>query len=209
SDWCDFGECHDLDGVHRTSGRIYKITHGKPRRPEFASLAALADTQLIELQLHRNDWYVRTARRLLQERTAGGHDMKAVRALLRQMFNENPDVTRKLRAMWALHVTKGTGEGWLPSKLQHANEHIRVWAVKLLSDRREPDDRALQQLVDLAKKERSGLVRLHLASTLQRLAVSRRGDLALALAQRGEDAADRDLPLMLWYGVEPWVPAEP
>ena len=29
-DWSDTGECHDHDGVHRTSGRIYKVTYGKP-----------------------------------------------------------------------------------------------------------------------------------------------------------------------------------
>ena len=28
SDWNDLGECHDYDGSYRTSGRIYKITHG-------------------------------------------------------------------------------------------------------------------------------------------------------------------------------------
>src|SRR6187402_2307298 len=28
TDWCDTGECHDYDDVHRTSGRIYKITYG-------------------------------------------------------------------------------------------------------------------------------------------------------------------------------------
>jgi putative membrane-bound dehydrogenase-like protein len=27
SDWSDTGECHDNDGVHRTSGRIYKIVY--------------------------------------------------------------------------------------------------------------------------------------------------------------------------------------
>ena len=37
-DWSDTGECHDHDGVHRDSGRIFKITHGEPvtrrdRRP--------------------------------------------------------------------------------------------------------------------------------------------------------------------------------
>ncbi|HIL25530.1 MAG TPA: dehydrogenase, partial [Verrucomicrobia bacterium] len=30
-DWSDIGECHENDGIHRTSGRIYKITHGKTR----------------------------------------------------------------------------------------------------------------------------------------------------------------------------------
>ena len=31
ADWSDTGECHDHDGVHRTSGRIYKMTYGKPQ----------------------------------------------------------------------------------------------------------------------------------------------------------------------------------
>ena len=30
-DWTDLGECHDHDGVHRTSGRIYKIAYGTPK----------------------------------------------------------------------------------------------------------------------------------------------------------------------------------
>ncbi|MEQ1861359.1 MAG: PVC-type heme-binding CxxCH protein [Chthoniobacteraceae bacterium] len=29
-DWSDAGECHDNDGVHRTSGRIYKISYDGP-----------------------------------------------------------------------------------------------------------------------------------------------------------------------------------
>ena len=29
-DWSDTGDCHDHDGVHRSSGRIYKVTYGDP-----------------------------------------------------------------------------------------------------------------------------------------------------------------------------------
>ncbi len=32
ADWSDNGECHDHDGIHRTSGRIYRITYGSPRK---------------------------------------------------------------------------------------------------------------------------------------------------------------------------------
>lgn len=35
ADWSDTGECHDHDGVHRTSGRIYKLTYGKPKKVNF------------------------------------------------------------------------------------------------------------------------------------------------------------------------------
>jgi putative membrane-bound dehydrogenase-like protein len=33
-DWSDTGECHEYNGVHRTSGRIYRISYGEPKKPE-------------------------------------------------------------------------------------------------------------------------------------------------------------------------------
>ena len=71
SDWSDFGECHDNDGVHRTSGRIYKVVFGQPQgRP--VDLQQQTDSQLAELHLHRNEWFVRHARRVLHERHREG-----------------------------------------------------------------------------------------------------------------------------------------
>jgi len=35
-DWSDTGECHEYSGVHRTSGRIYKI-HLRPTEPHGSS----------------------------------------------------------------------------------------------------------------------------------------------------------------------------
>src|ERR1043166_5571859 len=40
-DWSDTGECHENTGVHRTSGRIYKITFGKPKLPALRDLSKL------------------------------------------------------------------------------------------------------------------------------------------------------------------------
>lgn len=33
-DWSDTGECHESTGVHRTSGRIFRISHGDVKKPE-------------------------------------------------------------------------------------------------------------------------------------------------------------------------------
>ncbi len=33
-DWSDTGECHDSTGVHRTSGRIFRISYGEVKKPE-------------------------------------------------------------------------------------------------------------------------------------------------------------------------------
>lgn len=32
-DWSDTGECHEHTGVHRTSGRIFRVSYGKPDKP--------------------------------------------------------------------------------------------------------------------------------------------------------------------------------
>ena len=61
----------------------------------------------------------------------------------------------------------------------------------------------------LAKNDDSGLVRLALASTLQRLPVLSRGNLARALASRVEDQADHNLPMLVWYGITPMVDHDP
>ena len=108
ADWCDIGECHENDGVHRSSGRIFKVTYGQPPRPAIADVATLDDRELVRLQTDRNEWYVRQARRVLQERAAAGRPMGPIHEALRTMYRQEPDAREKLRALWALYVTGGT-----------------------------------------------------------------------------------------------------
>ena len=51
-------------------------------------------------------------------------------------------------------------------------------------------------------------MRLGLASALQRMPVNDRWPIAEALLSHAEDAADKDLPLLIWYGIEPAVAAD-
>ncbi len=233
SDWSDVGECHNADGINRTSGRIYKITYDgpgaaataplgrAPRPPGFGlvvgDLAKLPDADLVRMQLHPNDWYARQARQLLQERAAGGAAMSAVHAALRQMFETQTAIPRQLRALWSLNVTGGADEAWLRTLLRHQDEHVRVWAIRLLIDQRPPSAAVAAEFAQLAKEDSSGLVQTYLASAMQRIpaensaagAESLRWPIARALAARPEFAADPVLPLMLWYGIEPAVPKSP
>ncbi|MEX0701523.1 MAG: PVC-type heme-binding CxxCH protein [Planctomycetales bacterium] len=209
SDWCEFGECHDNDGVHRSSGRIYKVTYGKPKRSGPSNLALLADEALVELQLHANDWYVRHARRLLQERAAAGENLTAAHRLLRDMLHKNEDVTRRLRALWALRVSGGLSDSDLVELLEDGSEHVRAWAVRLLVDDSSIAARAIDRFAAMAERDDSPKVRLALASALRRIDVNRRWAIATALAHHAEDAADPQLPLMIWYGIEPAVPLDP
>jgi putative membrane-bound dehydrogenase-like protein len=206
ADWCDIGECHENDGVHRSSGRIFKVTHGTPPRPPIADVAALDDNALVRLQADRNEWLVRQSRRVLQERAAANRPMGPVHMGLRTLYDQQPDVRTKLRALWALYVTGGTSEPWLREQLEHEDEHARVWAIRLLVDHGAPSPEVVRALTARAPGERSGLVLLYLASALQKLALADRWPLAEALAAHGELAGDPAFPLLLWYGIEPAVP---
>lgn len=126
SDWSDTGECHDNDGVHRTSGRIYKIVYGESKRAE---------------RNPNNNW-------------------------------------------------------WTRMELQRAYENGTA-----------PKPAELPTLASAGSKD--GLDRLHLASSMQRLPLEARWPIATALAKHAEDANDRQQPLMIWYGIEPSVAADP
>ncbi|TWU13003.1 hypothetical protein CA54_18290 [Symmachiella macrocystis] len=209
ADWSDSGECHDNDGIHRTSGRIYKMTYGQPRPLGDFDLAQQSDLKLVKLQSHENAWSARQSRRLLQERAALGQEMPQARKALLKMFAEDSDVTHQLRAMWCLYAIGATDEEWLRGQLDDDNEHVRVWALRLLADDGTFSAPTIAKMRELAQADPSGLVRLHLASTLQRLPLESRWDIADALAQHAADAQDRALPLMIWYGIEPAIPTDP
>jgi putative membrane-bound dehydrogenase-like protein len=211
SDWHDTGECHNYDKVH-PSGRIYRVTYGKPD-PVTVDLARLSDEDLVRLQLHKNDWWVRHARRLLQEWAGRGEVTpplhKTVRPQLLRMLKEEKDVPRKLRALWALHAIGPLDEKTLLGLLDSPHEAVRGWGVRLLVEDKRISDAAATRFAELARRDRSASVRLALASALQRLPLAQRWAITEGLAGHAEDAADDNLPLMIWYGVEPLVPADP
>ena len=214
ADWSDIGECHDNDGVHRGSGRIYKISYdGKGRGGGAAAgqdLGKLDNAALVQLQLNPNDWFVRHARRLLHERSLSATDFSDVHSQLFQMFeHQADDVTRQLRALWCLHVTGGLEESWLIDQLSHKSEHVRTWAIQLLVDHGDVPPHVRQAFEQQAKTETSGLVLTFLASSLRRMALEDRWALATTLAQHSEFAEDRVFPLMVWYGIEPAVVEQP
>jgi putative membrane-bound dehydrogenase-like protein len=225
-DWSDTGECHSVRNTQRQTGRIYRISYGTPKRPTL-DLASSTNQRLVELQDHRNDWFVRHARRLLQERAAAGQDISAAVTSFRTMFENSSDVPRKLRALWTLHVVGGLDEAALLQSLADGSEHVRAWAIQLLVENRrqgasrsplvtndlsQSDDlsqTALERFGELAINDPSPLVRLYLASALQRLSHESRWPIAEALAAHADDNSDANIPLMLWYGVEPLVHDDP
>ncbi|HEX7071132.1 MAG TPA: HEAT repeat domain-containing protein, partial [Rhodothermales bacterium] len=204
-DWYDKNQCHSPNpDVHqKTLGRIFKVSH---RDDEWVrvDLREKSGAELVALQLHENDWYVRHARRILQERGAD----PSVHAKLREILDDNPDVTRRLRALWALHVTEGLDDDALIALLSDPDEHVRAWSIRLLAEDRDVPEAGMESFVDLAREDPSPLVRLELASALQRMPPESRWDVLAALYARSEDADDHNLPLMIWYAAEPLVPLD-
>lgn len=209
-DWCDTQKCHHnaVDKWDRSNGRLYRMAWSPTWTPRAPDLAAKSDRDLIDLLVHSNAWHARTARRLLQERAATNGLSSATRSRL-VSATLKPDVTRvRLERIWTAHVTGSLREDELKKLLPDDDPMVRAWAVTLLTDAPATDAAAVRlraTFPDLAKREASAPVRLALASGLARLPAAEVWPLAGALALRGEDAQDRYIPGLLWYGLAPHV----
>jgi len=199
-DWYDKNQCHSTNpDVHdKTMGRIFKISYKNDTSIK-VNLYEASDMALVNYQLHDNEWFVRNARTILQERGTN----EAVHNALIQIINNHPDITKKLRALWTLHVTKGANESILQNLLSHENENIRSWAIQLLLEKKEVSPNILIELENMAEREPSPLVRLYLTAGLMRMPLEQRWKILQILVNKEEDMKDHNLPLMLWYAAEP------
>ena len=215
-DWSDIGECHENDGIHRTSGRIFNLRYGTAAdfpKPEFDDVAALTDQQLTKLLISDNDWLVRKARRMLQERSAAG-ELASEESLRRRLASmatdvEHLNVESRLRALWTAYSCNLLDFALLESSLADPDEHMRAWAVRMLNDGFIESSMADPQLLQVATDDPSGLVRLYVASGLMHITPKIRLQIADRLCQHASDADDRTLPHLIWYGIEAVVIAEP
>jgi putative membrane-bound dehydrogenase-like protein len=204
-DWYDKQACHDqnTEKWDRGNGRVYKIAYNvgqDGKLPVPADLSKKTDAELVALQSSSNDFTVRHARRLLQERQP-----KDVTAGLTTMLNVASDPAKRLRALWALHAIGGADDKVLLGQLKHANEYVRGWAIQLACEERKPSAEVLAEMTALAANDPSPVVRLYLASAAGRIDVADRWEIVRGLIAHEEDAADHNLPNMYWYALEPLV----
>jgi putative membrane-bound dehydrogenase-like protein len=224
SDWSDTGECHDHDGVHRNSGRLYKLAYGTPRRVARFDLERYSTLELLKLQESTNDWWSRQARRVIQERAAvrgqreangPASDWTALAQAIENRLATERDAANRLRLIWTAHAAGIALNVNLEQAIRNSSdEHERAWRLRLAVDRFAVENQSApasfsESLARLAASEPSGLVQLYLASSLQQLPISQRWSLAEALCGHSQFADDRMLPLMVWYGIEPAVGRDP
>jgi len=222
ADWSDAGECHDHDGVHRTSGRIYKLVHGRPGIPADARPLDVRRHDSAALRRHlfaANQWWSRAAVREWQGRSMAGADLAADVAWLRDRARAAADPLHRLRALWALAAIDG-GSGraldddWLLATLADPDPFVRSWGVRLLVDGcspagRQPSAAVVERLVTLAAADLAAPVQLHLASAVGRLADGSAWEVARMLCGHDRYAADPLLPNLVWYGLAKSAPRHP
>ncbi len=211
-DWHDTDICGNAINFPN-SGRIYRIMPKGAKPIERPNIPGLSDLELIALQAHANDWYVRQARVELHHRSVTGKlDHKLVYTKLDEYFNASPTSGKRLRALWAAHVTgrfADTESARLGELLSHEDEHVRAWAIQLLSENHQLSEATRRKFLQLANRDSSAVVRLYLASALHRLPIDQRWDILAALARHGEDVTDNNIPRVLWLALEPAVTSYP
>lgn len=193
ADWSDNGECHDHDGIHRTSGRIYRIAYGTPARVDVA-----AAVQKAAAQRSWQDWAGRHARRLQQEAAAAGTGNAVA----------NITVATVQDLLWYESLGQ-IQDAQLAVALQAGNSLLRAQAVQLAAEtpaRRKAHGPAL---LALGAQPQPANVLLALVSALQKLDPQPRRALATAILQCQANATtireEQNLTLMTWYGIEPVV----
>ena len=213
-DWYDKQQCHTGNAAahDRSNGRIYKIVYGDKKATR-VDLAKMTSLQLVELQLHPNEWQARHARRILQER---GASVEVYQAALMQMDKLKPNEEAKmLRLLWTTHVTRPmpVQSSVATTLLRFRQEHVISWCIQLLCE----DPATLREDPDLIRVF-TGMatfygvapqIRLYLASACQRMTVEQRYPIVEALLAHEVDKDDHNLPLMYWYATEPIVAADP
>ncbi|HSI34261.1 MAG TPA: PVC-type heme-binding CxxCH protein [Tepidisphaeraceae bacterium] len=173
--------------------------------PEFVppSLASATTNQLVGLLFHKNEYYIRHARRLLQERA----DKDAI-PTIRKYLAAAQEPRLYLRLLLTIHTMGGADEPTLLQSLKYPDAYVRGWAIQLACETATPAPALLTEFARLAKEDDSPVVRLYLASACQRLPNEHRWDILKGLLTHADDAADQNLPQMYWYALEPLVPLD-
>jgi putative membrane-bound dehydrogenase-like protein len=213
-DWYDQQACHrhEPEVWDRSNGRIYKICYRGTKPVVGIDLTKKTDEELVELQLSDNEWYVRHARRILQERSQHRDILGKALANLGRITLEHKDETRRLRGIWALHACNNASIlGERAGLLKDRSPFVRAWTIQLVLDEIEPFiiRSYVKELADMARTDASPIVRLYLASAAQRLLLELRWEIVEGLLSHGEDSKDPNLSLMYWYAAEPLAGADP
>ena len=208
SDWYDPRHCHSphTELWQRGNGRMYRMRFStlKPANVDYTNAS---DAQLVEAQLHGNDWHVRTARLVLAERAGQQSIDEDAVARLRDLVSNHPQAERRLRALWCLHAMDALDVELARLVLGDPDEYVRAWGIQLLAE----SDRIAERrglILKSLDSEQSPMVWLYLVAAAGRLSDDTAWQVFETLARKSDVAAERNLPLLLWQSLAPLVPGD-
>ena len=225
-DWYDANQCHTPEeGKHdTTNGRIFRVSYGDVTNPA-VDLKKLSDLDLSKTAVRAgNEWHSRHARRILQERVAAGRlDMKTSRYFLQDVpelrLQSLKDTKQRIRYIHLVNTLIGPDQlqQWLDSEevfidldeMLSSNPYELAAFIRVISQSETQSPKTIHRRTQIAKRSTSPVVRLAIASSLIRTALSDRWAILEGLISHSEDAKDHNLPLMYWYAMEPLADVDP
>ena len=194
SDWSDTGECHDQDGIHQSSGRIFRLV------PESSKpFTAPNETELARLLESPREEPARIALREIQYLSRTRRLSEPTRAAILER-RDSPSPTARMRVLSAMH-----GGGWMDEESLLAaahdpHENVRSMAVRFWGESSPSIQTAsLETFVALASDEPSPRVVLHLASVTRLLPAKLRQAITSTLLQRSEETLSPRACQLLWH----------
>ena len=197
-DWSDDGECHEDDGVHRESGRIYKITYGEVKKPDIAlgkSAEQWTETELKDALLGSSEWHARMAQREVIRRArevtepygryrhpANQKQWEEIIVPLNEAFRKEKRRQQRLRLLWTLWGTEAAiryNDLWRLTR-EEPDDIVRAWMLRLRVDNTsyqageimDAGESANWSTIALTKDgvvDTSPVVRLQMASAIQQI----------------------------------------
>ena len=213
-DWSDIGECHDDDGIHRSSGRIYRLRYGMAGWDRKA-LGGVSDPELIDRLAHEDVWHRRMARRILVDRKHAGTISKEAIERLKTVASLKTDGdTGRLEALWTLASMGEATPEWLmirlASSLQDSyrtagDASYRIACLRLLLDRPTEDPAVARTVLRYCQEESDSLGWMYAASMVGNIRSQDVWEILATLAAKANVEGDRDYPAVLWSGMKEHV----
>jgi putative membrane-bound dehydrogenase-like protein len=199
---CDFSDertAHpDPDAPwDRSNGRVYRLSYGDTKPVRGLDLEKESSAELVKHLGSRNRWFADQARVVLAARRD-----QSTWPELKRMASQTGDGSLALQGLWGLHVSGGLDDATTSRLLQHPDEHVRSWTVRLLADRKQAPGSLGRQIAELARKEDSVIVRAQLAASARRLPSGDALPILEGLYAQDRDNSDPHIPLLAWWTLE-------
>jgi putative heme-binding domain-containing protein len=187
---------HHAGRVDKSTGRIYRLRAKQLQKNIAFDYGKLDGPGLVNLLKHPNKWHRQTALRLIGDR----RDKSLIPALKKQVTEAGGQLA--LETLWALHLSGGLTDDNAIDLLQHGNQHVRAWTVRLLCDHYSIQPAIAAALTKMAANEPYITARKQLASSAKRLPADQALPIIRNLLKYDEDVGDIHQPLLLWWAIE-------